>query len=216
MPPATTTSIFGNATSATSVIQKIETTYVPQAQAVGSSARAVYFSHLTELQVISLIVSAAFIAAIIYIAMKTGWVRLRIDRFQDVILKTDLPKKQVEKSWNDIERHFFSGDENELKIAVIKADTLLDEALRESGIRGKDLGERLKRISAAEMPNIDNIWDAHKLRNKIAHEINFTMKRDLAERALTVYEEALEQLGVLTPLSEKIKKGKPTIEERSH
>ena len=41
------------------------------------------------------------------------------------------------------------------------------------------------------MPNLNELWQAHKLRNQIAHEPNFKLKRDLAERALGIYETAL-------------------------
>lgn len=201
----TSTPIFENATSVASEIQRLEATYGPQAEAIGRGVASAYFSHLTILQVLSVMISAAFFAATIYVAIKTGWIRSRIDRIEDVILKTDLPQKHAQKSWDDVERHFFSGDENGLKIAIMKADTLLDEALREAGIVGRDLGERLRKVSPKDLPNIENVWEAHKLRNKIAHEINFQLKRDLAERALTVYEEALEQLGVLKPITGKEK-----------
>jgi hypothetical protein len=62
---------------------------------------------------------------------------------------------------------------------------------------------RLKKVSTAQLPNVDDVWQAHKLRNRIAHEADFALKRDLAERALTVYEQALEHLGVLEPSEEK-------------
>jgi len=207
MPTAATSTIAApptsSATSAAAELHQLEATYGPEAQAAGHAATALYSSKLAALQVISVILTIAFLAATIYISIKTGWMQTRIDRIDDVILKSDVSKKRMEKSWEDVERHFFSGDDNGLKIAVIKADTLLDEALREAGIFGKDLGGRLKRITPAELPGLENVWEAHKLRNRIAHETNFVLKRDLAERALTVYEEALTHLGALTPLPPK-------------
>ena len=59
------------------------------------------------------------------------------------------------------------------------------------------LGDRLKKIKPAQLPEIDAIWQAHKLRNQIAHEQDFKLKRDLAERTLGIYEKALRELKVL-------------------
>ena len=201
--------------SITSTLQKLETTYAPQVVATGHSAATAYSASLATLQFISVILSIAFLAGTVYIAIKTGWLRTRLDRIDDVIFKSNVAKKHIEESWGDVERHFFSGDENELKIAVIKADTLLNEALREAGVFGKDLGERLKKLTVAQLPNLDNVWEAHKLRNRIAHEVTLSLKRDLAERALTVYEQALEHLGALTPIPPEKSSRDPREENRS-
>lgn len=183
--------------SATATIEKLQSAYGPQAQAAAHTLAAIYISNLTWLEIISVLFSAACFAAAVYFLMKTGWVRLRIDRIQDVILQKDSTKKRMLSSWNDIERHFFAGDDNDLRIALIEADTLLDEALRGNGVQGAQLGDRLKKVRPDQLPNIEDVWQAHKLRNRIAHEANFVLKRDLAERALTVYETALKNLGFL-------------------
>ena len=47
------------------------------------------------------------------------------------------------------------------------------------------------------MPNLEDVWAAHKLRNEIAHGMNLILKRDTAERALEAYETALKNLGFL-------------------
>ena len=191
MPTGTATS------SITSTIQQLEASYGPAAQAAGHNAAAAYFGALTTFEVISVLVTTAFIVGIVVIIRKTGWLRVRLERIDDVILRSDRAKKAAEKSWGEVERHFFSGSASDLKIAVIKADTLLGEALREGGIHGTDLGERLKSLTAADLPNLDHVWEAHRLRNRIAHEADFVLKRDLAERALTVYDDALVHLGFL-------------------
>lgn len=200
-PPAPfTTATTTATTTAAAELQKLTATYGPQANALSQSATAFYFTNLTLLQTISVILSVCFVAATIYVMIRTGWLAIRIDRVRDVILKTDMSKKRVHDTWENIERHFFAGDDNDLKVAVIEADTLLDEALRNAGIPGTQLGDRLKKISASNLPNLEEVWQAHKLRNRIAHEADFALKRDLAERALTVYEKALTHLGVLEPV----------------
>ena len=171
--------------------------YAHAAERLGQTALAFYNVSLVPLEIFAVIVAAAFIAGTVIIIIKTGWLSLHVDRVRHVILKTDMPKKRAAEAWAAVQKHFFAGDTNDLKIAVMDADNVLNDALRYAGIRGINLGERLKNIRRSQMPNLEDVWMAHKLRNEIAHETNLSLKRDAAERALETYEIALKNLGVL-------------------
>ena len=222
MPPSTIPP--PNANGTTSIVDKIQSiasSVTANAKTEGQNFLAIYFSHLTILEVISVIISAALFAGTIYIIMKTGWLAVRIERIQNVLLKTDISKKQVQNSWKNVEAHFFQGSENDLKVAIMDADKLLNEALRAAGIRGVQLGERLKSIKPEQLPNLNEVWQAHKLRNQIAHEPDFKLNRDLSERALAIYETALRHLGafeepILGKQSQPIQEAESTEEEGHH
>lgn len=156
-----------------------------------------YSANLGWLKALAVLITAGLFAATIFFAVKTGWLALKIDRVEDVILKTNLPKKRSIKAWMIIKKHFFEGGDQDLKVALIEADNLLDEALKYAGFRGISLGEKLKALTEAELPNINDVWEAHKLRNRIVHESGFKLNRDTAERALAVYEQTLKDFGVL-------------------
>lgn len=157
-----------------------------------------FFSvNLPLIKALSLLVSLFFLVSGIYFTIRTNWLQLRIDRIRDVILRTNIPKKRSIKAWKNIQKHFFAGSDSELKVAIIEADNLLDEALRMGGVKGASLGDKLKQLTEDDLKNIDEIWEAHKLRNKIAHEADFKMNRDTAERALGVYERTFQDLGIL-------------------
>jgi hypothetical protein len=156
-----------------------------------------YFSNLGIFKAVSILLTAFFIGATLYFMIFTNWLPLRIDRVRDVIIKTNLSKKRSIKAWRKIERHFFAGDDNSLKLALIDADNTLNEALRLAGFRGENLGDRLKNIDESQMPNVQDLWEVHKLRNRIAHEPDFKINREIAEKALTIYENAFKDLGLL-------------------
>ncbi len=179
-------------TSATQELQNLQS----QTQAASQNFITAYFSHLGFLDFIGLVVFLAFLAAIIYISIETGWAAVRIDRFRHIILQSDMSKKRAQESWARIQEHFYRGGESDLKVAILEADKLLNDALREAGVMGIQLGDRLKKANTGQIPNLNELWQAHKLRNQIAHEPNFKLKRDLAERSLAIYEEALKNLGV--------------------
>jgi hypothetical protein len=170
--------------------------YSETAGHLGQTALATYNANLFILEILAILVSAVFIVGTIIIIVKTGWLSIRVDRVRDVILKTDMPKKHAKETWNTVQKHFFSGNPNDLKMSIVEADNMLNDALRYAGIRGTNLGERLKNIKRSQMPNLEDVWGAHKLRNEIAHETSFVLKRDTAEHALETYNVALKNLGV--------------------
>lgn len=81
-------------------------------------------------------------------------------------------------------------------MSVINADKLLDRALNEMGTPGKTMADRLKRVTNRfEKPNA--VWSAHKLRNQIAHEDDFEVDFNQANRALAAIRQALKDLGAI-------------------
>lgn len=179
--------------------QLIQSTTVQYAQAAGQVGQTAIATYTTDLPVIETI--AVFIAVILFVGVaiiitKIGWLSYRVNRFRNIVLKTDMSKIGAQKAWAGVQKHFFAGDDNDLKIAIIDADNIMNDALRYAGIRGGNLGERLKTIKKGQIPNLEDLWQAHKLRNEIAHETNFKLKRDATEKALHAYETALKNLGV--------------------
>jgi hypothetical protein len=161
------------------------------------SLAAAYATNLGLLEFFSIIISAALIAGIVILIIKTNWLGIKVERFRHIVLKTDLSKEHAQKTWAKIEEHFFKGGENDLKIAIIDADKLLGEALREAGIRGATIGDRLKNVRPNQIPNLDQLWQAHRVRNDIAHQPTFALKRDLAEKTLAIYEETFRQFELI-------------------
>ncbi len=152
-------------TATTSVTQSIASTTAAIASTsahLGQAALTFYLSNLDVLDVVSVIVTTVLVVSIVYIIVKTGWLRLRVDRYQAVILKTDLSKKRAEDGWALVQKHFFAGDDNDLKIAVIHADNILEEALLHAGVRGANLGDRLKNIKRGQIPNLEDVWQAQQ------------------------------------------------------
>lgn len=82
------------------------------------------------------------------------------------------------------------------QFAIMNADKLLDSALRDRGVAGSTLGERLKNAKPY-LSNIDGVWRAHKLRNRIAHDESVTVGKRQANEAMKVFKRALIDVGAL-------------------
>lgn len=84
------------------------------------------------------------------------------------------------------------------QIAILEADKLVDQALRERGFNGETMGERLKNATNSKVFSDRNcIWLAHKLRNQIAHEPDVKVSYKQARGALVCFKKALKDLGAI-------------------
>ncbi len=102
----------------------------------------------------------------------------------------------LQEQWNDILRHIESTREGEWKFAVIEADTLVDNVLK-NHFPGDTMGERLMNIDKTHLLSIDNVWEAHKIRNRLAHDANYFLRHAEAFRAIKLFESALKELQVI-------------------
>lgn len=100
----------------------------------------------------------------------------------------------VRKKWEKLLEKIKSGDERDLRLAIIEADNLVDEILIIHNHPGKDMGERLKSIHPNEIGNYNDLWEAHKIRNQIAHETNFYINSGEAQRIIKIYHKTLQDL----------------------
>ena len=130
---------------------------------------------------------------------------IRTDKFLRArvnLLKSIVPPKTAKESplgsrWDEIQRHLSSTKEAEWKFAVIEADSLVDYILKSSGYPGDTMGERLKNIDKTQIVTLDGLWEAHKIRNRLAHDMNYFLRYGEAKRAVQLYEKTLKELQAL-------------------
>lgn len=82
--------------------------------------------------------------------------------------------------------------------AILEADIMLFDVLREQGYPGVTVGEQLKNANPIQMTTLDLAWKAHKVRNDIAHggEAYELTERD-ARGTVDYYRRVFEEFGVL-------------------
>lgn len=78
--------------------------------------------------------------------------------------------KRGASRWKDVMEHIRSENDADWKVAILEADSMLGELIEGLGYEGENLGERLKNVPKGEMMSLDDAWNAHKMRNRIAHE----------------------------------------------
>ena len=106
-----------------------------------------------------------------------------------------LDRQYFAKQWKVIQGYKNSGGPG-WQLAVMEADKLLDKALTERHFAGETMGERLKSAKGSFMKN-DAVWQAHKLRNRLAHEQDVKLNIVVVEQALRAFKNGLKDLGAL-------------------
>jgi len=100
--------------------------------------------------------------------------------------------KNVEEKhprWDRIMALVATDNPSDWRAAIIDADLILEEIVTSIGYQGDNLGEKLKGIESSDFPMLDLAWEAHKIRNRIAHEgEKFEITQREARRAIGLFE----------------------------
>ena len=114
------------------------------------------------------------------------------DVLQGLIKKPTNEEYENHPRWAIIEGYMSSNVEALWRIGIMEADTMLREVLLERGYAGEDVGEMLR---SAKFKTVQLAWDAHLVRNKIAHEgVEYTLTPREAKRVFTLYESVFLEL----------------------
>jgi|GEM_PF-1311088 len=121
-------------------------------------------------------------------------------RFEAEVAQLSETKKAIGKNarWLNVERLANSTSEGEWRRAIIEGDSILGDLLKARGFSGKDIGEQLSGATKTNFGTLDLAWEAHKLRNRIAHEGElFRITERDAQATIEMYRRVFEEFGYL-------------------
>lgn len=140
------------------------------------------------------ILSILFGALIILLIVKLHIFDALFKTAGNFLLTQSFPKRHLNKSWEKILLRLTKSDEANLRLALIEADNLFDELLKQMRLPGESMADRLRYVNSSQIPNIDEIWRAHKLRNVLVHNHEYPITRNEMEFGVKAYEKALKEL----------------------
>lgn len=108
----------------------------------------------------------------------------------------DLNREKYQTKWLEIENSLVRANPATFPLAIMNADKLVDQALKERRFKGDTMGERMKSAQST-WRNANHVWGAHKIRNQLAHETDYTVDYTTAARALAAFKQALKDLGAI-------------------
>ncbi|MEI7818574.1 MAG: hypothetical protein WCI47_00485 [bacterium] len=100
----------------------------------------------------------------------------------------------VARHWAEIQTMMKSGGSG-LKNALSEADKLLDYVMQGRGLKGENMGDRLK-LNGKQFSNLNAVWSAHKLRNRYAHEVHIDVVPREVEVAIASLGQGIKDLDI--------------------
>jgi hypothetical protein len=139
--------------------------------------------------ILAVLLSIAAIGVLVYATMRLYQIREEEKPLYTTINQYDEHERLETSRWNHIRNLIDSTNEMDWRAAIIEADIILDEILTRLGYFGTSVGEKLKQVNPARFATLNNAWEAHRVRNQIAHEGSaFQLTDRLAYRTIANYE----------------------------
>lgn len=110
----------------------------------------------------------------------------------------EMPAMNVNERWEGIKTHAHSTNPSDWRLAIMEADIMLEEVLRKNGLPGDTIGEMLKSAQPGDFVSLDAAWEAHKIRNRIAHDgASFDLNDRETQRVISLFEQAFREFKVI-------------------
>lgn len=149
---------------------------------------------------LTVLITLLLFVGVAYCALRIRQIRaLEYARFHQEarpVVSQDTPRAHLR--WRRILEHAQSADQHQWRLAILEADIMLNDLLDVLGYRGETMGEKLKSVNRAQFHTIEQAWEAHKTRNRVAHE---SADQPLSEReknaVIAMYQSVFREHGVI-------------------
>jgi len=163
-----------------------------------------YWLQVTYITLQWVFIIANIILVIVFIFATKKALEFRMKFRMPVKLFRKRKKKLHEKNplamreWKRIQKKVREGSPQAFTVAIIEADKLVDELLRQEGLSGDFMAERLEQLRRARsMKTLEKIWQAHRIRNNLVHTPGFQISPSHAEDMIKTYEAFLKEFGAI-------------------
>lgn len=145
--------------------------------------------------VIGYILSVIGLFVIVYTTVKLFELRKREEIYFSTLIASPEATGGVNPRWQHIESLAEGKGASQWREAIIEADIMLDDVLARQGYVGDGVGEKLKAVEPSNFGTLQDAWEAHKVRNQIAHEGSaFNLSEALAQRTIARYAAVFREL----------------------
>jgi len=145
---------------------------------------------------VSILCIAVIIFSIVRMREIQNYEKRELDHeIHGALLRDKEASRNENPRWHYILTLMESSNESDWRVAIIEADTMLDELLRQRGYTGESVSELLEAARSSGFPSIQNAWDAHLVRNQIAHAgSDFSLTQVEGRRVIKMYQSFFEDL----------------------
>lgn len=145
---------------------------------------------------LAVIASIALLAIFIHSTIRFHQVRKEEEPLYATIHADHAETERDHSRWEHIRELVERPHESDWRQAIIEADIMLDDLLSQLGYPGNSVGEKLKAADPSRFRSLQHAWDAHKVRNEIAHSGQaFQLSEHMAHRTIAMYEVVMREHG---------------------
>lgn len=149
----------------------------------------------TWIVVIGYVLSVVGLFVIVYATVKLFELRKREEIHYSTLIESPEVTGGENPRWLHIESLAEGASASQWREAIIEADIMLDDVLARNGYVGDGVGEKLKSVESESLSTLNDAWEAHKVRNQIAHEGSaFNLSEELALRTISRYGAVFREL----------------------
>lgn len=145
--------------------------------------------------VIGYALSVIGLFVIVYCTVRLFELRKREGEFYSTLILSPEAAGGMHPRWEHIQTLSEGDSPSGWREAIIEADIMLDDVLAKRGYIGDGVGEKLKSADKENFATLQDAWEAHKVRNQIAHQgSTFDLSDTVARRTIARYEAVFREL----------------------
>jgi len=143
-------------------------------------------------KLVSTLLSLLFLSGIVYSVIRLNQItakrRKTEHQRESPAYAAAVAKERVNTRWERVIAHVQSENASDWRLAILESDIMLAELLERMGYAGENVGEKLKTIEQSDFNTIEDAWEAHKVRNLIAHQgSDYLLSKREAQRVVSLY-----------------------------
>jgi hypothetical protein len=139
-----------------------------------------------------------FLFFIIYTSLRTSYLKVMLGYdLVEFASFTAFGSKSMTRRWRKLLERLETGNEEEYKLAIIEADTILADAFKKMNLTGETFELQVRTVTTALVPNLVEIQAAHQTRNSIVHDPTYRLTRGETETVLGAYEATFRNLDLI-------------------
>lgn len=157
----------------------------------------------TNIGITSALLTIIFIGIIVFSLVRAIEIQnFYKEKIDHEIAKALKRQKEMDRNtnprWHYIQTLIESPNSSDWRVAIIEADSLMEEILKERGIAGNTVSELLEGAKSNGYQSIQDAWEAHLVRNQIAHQgSEFILSQIEGRRVIKMFQNFFEELRVI-------------------
>lgn len=102
--------------------------------------------------------------------------------------------RRIAARWKQIKERISGGSESEYKMAILEADDLFIEIMKEKGFQGKTFEDLIGQLAKIKVPGTEAVAESHKIRNSVVYDPNYKITQEEVKKVIGSYEKAIKDI----------------------